>query len=405
MTHIQHDMSISDHQIASKLPRTADRPTIFPSPDVFSPLVRSADAPQKLDDWIYSDRPQLSIHTVSFNDATILTVTWPHTLADVMGIAIFLNAWTALLRGDPKAVPKLQDFRSNPLTLLGQRTPPVKYMHFGHVLGRKSRLYFAGLYILDRLRYRREERHTICLPASCLQDLCRKALDELSTPIFREGKSIPFVSESDVLLAWWVRTLYGALGLRTNKIILVCNVLNLRTSLHENFMSVDSVYMGNALSMSPTFLEGRQILDEPVGQIALRIRRSLSKQRTMEQVEAMAALQLQAIEKTGYPALVGDPQMLILPCSNWHKARLFDMDFSAAVVPDSSQPNAQRSLNVGKPSYVNGIHYSPNSLRNVLSVMGKDAAGNWWLTGVLRTDAWTHVREQLDILGVGSPGF
>jgi hypothetical protein len=175
-----------------------------------------------------------------------------------------------------------------------------------------------------------------------LQDLCRKALDELSTSIFREGKSIPFVSESDVLLAWWVRTLYGALGLRTNKTIMVCNVLNLRTSLHETFMSVDSVYMGNALGMSPTFLEGRQILDESVGQIALRIRMSLSKQRTMEQVEAMGALQLQEIERTGYPVLVGDPQMLILPCSNWHKARLFDMDFSATVVPDSSQMRSDR---------------------------------------------------------------
>jgi hypothetical protein len=405
MTNIQHEMSISDHETASKLPRTADKPTIFPSPDLFSSFVRSVDAPKKLDDWIYSDRPQLSIHTVSFDDATILTITWPHTLADVMGIAIFLNAWTALLRGDPSAVPKLQDFRSNPLTLLGQRTLPVKYMHFGDVLGPKDRLCFAGLYILDRLRYRREERRTICLPASCLQNLRRAALDELSTPMFLEGKSIPFVSEGDVLLAWWVRTLYGALGLRPNKTIMVCNVLNLRTSLHETFMSVGSVYMGNALCMSPTFLKGRQILDEPLGQTALRIRRSLSKQRTTEQVEAMAALQLQAIERTGYPALVGDPQMLILPCSNWHKARLFDMDFSAAVCPDSSKPNAQRSLNVGKPSYVNGIHYSPLSLRNVLSVIGKDAAGNLWLTGVLRTGAWTQIQEQLDVLSMGRPGF
>ncbi|KAF3018006.1 hypothetical protein E8E15_006283 [Penicillium rubens] len=399
MTNAQHETSIADHPLGARIPHTTGTPAIFPSPDELSPLLRSADAPKHIDDWTYSDRPQLCIHVITFSDATVITITWLHTLADVMGMTTILNAWTALLQGNREAIPKLQGFRSDPLTQLGQRTPAEKYMHFNRVFGRKEFLWFIGLNIFDRLWYRQEERRTICIPATCLRSLRQQASSEISATSSSEGGTVPFVSESDVLLGWWVRSLYGALGLRTDQTILVNNALNLRTSLHESFMSKDSAYMGNALCMSPTFLQGQQIADEPLGQIALRIRESVAEQRTPEQVEAMTALQMQTMEKTGYLALVGDPRMMLLSCSNWHKARLFDMDFSPAVLQSSAQSSSQNTQKKGKPSYVNGVQHSENSFRNVLSVIGKDAGRNWWLTGVLRTDAWAHVEEQVHKLG------
>ncbi|OQE06333.1 hypothetical protein PENVUL_c018G01431 [Penicillium vulpinum] len=395
MTNAQHRTSITDHPLGTRIPHATEMPAIFPSPDELSPLLRSVDAPKSINDWIYSDLPQLSIHIITFSDATIITVTWLHTLADVMGMTIILNAWTTLLQGNREAIPKIQGFRSDPLTQLGQRTPAEKYMHFNRVFGRKEFLWFIGLNILDRLWYREEQRRTICIPAACLRNLRQQASSELSASSQNQKEPAPFVSESDVLLGWWVRSLYGALGLRSDQTILVNNALNLRTSLHESFMSNNTTYMGNALCMSPTFLQGGQIANEPLGQIALRIRQSLAEQRTPEQVEAMTALQMQTMEKTGYLALVGDPRMTLLSCSNWHKARLFDMDFSSAVLQSSNQSRSQTPRKIGKPSYVNGVQHSVNSFRNVLSVIGKDAGGNWWLTGVLRTDAWAHVEEQL----------
>jgi hypothetical protein len=210
-------------------------------------------------------------------------------------------------------------------------------MHFNRVFGRKEFMWFIGLNNFDRLWYRQDEQRTICIPAACLRNLCQQASSEISTTSSSEGDTVRFVSESDVLLGWWVRSLYGALGLRTDRTILVNNALNLRTSLHESSMSKDSAYMGNALCMSPTFLQGQQIADEPLGQIALRIRESVAEQRTPEQVEAMTALQMPTMEKTGYLALVGNPRIMLLSCSNWHKARLFGMDFSPAVLQSSAQ--------------------------------------------------------------------
>jgi len=392
-------MSINDDPLGKRIPKAGDKPNLFCSPNEFSHLLCGTDSPRKLDDWISSDRPQLSIHTVSFNDATIITVTWIHTLADVMGIRTFLDAWTATVRGDEDAVPKIQGFRADPLSELGQRTPAEKYIHYDRAFGRKDFLWFIAFNIFDRLWYRQEERRTICLPASSLRHLHSRAMTEISnvTPI--DEKPTPFVSESDVLLAWWIRTVNKALGFRADKPILVINALNLRTSSDEVLDSTNDVYMGNALCMSPTMFQGSQIGDESLGQIALRIRQSLAEQRSTEQIEAITALQMQTMEKTGYLALVGDPRMALLSCSNWHKARLYDVDFSSAVLP-STQSKEEQLANPGKPSYVNGVQHSANSFRNVLSVIGKDLSGNWWLTGVLRTGAWVQVQEQLDLLGM-----
>jgi hypothetical protein len=84
MTNAQHKTSIADHPLGARIPHATGAPAIFPSPNELSPLLRSANAPKHIDDWIYSDRPQLSIHVITFSDATIITITWLHTLADVM---------------------------------------------------------------------------------------------------------------------------------------------------------------------------------------------------------------------------------------------------------------------------------------------------------------------------------
>ncbi|KGO47186.1 Transferase [Penicillium expansum] len=398
-----HEMSINDHELGKALPKAGNKGHIFGTPDEFSSDLRSPDSPTKLDDWLYTDRPQLSIHAVKFNDATILTVTWIHTLADVMGIKTFLTAWSATLRRDEKAVPKLREFRSDPLSELAQRTPAESYIYYNRVFGRKDFLWFIGLNILERIRHRQEERRMICLPASSFKHLYSIATTEVQDITSADQKSTSFVSESDVLLAWWVRTLKGALGFRESQQIMVNNALNLRTSADEIVDSENEVYMGNALCMCPTFLQGSQLADESLGQIALRIRQSLVQQRSTEQAEAMAALQMQTMEKTGYLALVGDPRMVLLSCSNWHKARLYDVDFSPAILPSTSPEERQITI-PGKPSYVNGVQHSPISFRNVLSVVGKDSAGNWWLTGVLRTSAWVQVEEQLNLLEIVKDG-
>ncbi|KAJ5748651.1 uncharacterized protein N7511_010347 [Penicillium nucicola] len=395
-TNVVHHMSINSHSLAAQLPEADDKAKLCVSPENFTPLVRSGATPKRLDDWIYSDNPQLFIHSVSFQDATILTVTFPHTLADVMGIGLFMSAWSAMGRDDPAAVPALESFESNPLTELGQRTPPEKYVFFDRVLNKGQLLLFVARRIADSLWYRQEERRTISLPVRCVKKMRTKAIEELEKSSDHGcTESKPFLSESDTILAWWARTLYIALGLLPSQRILLNNAFNLRTSLHDSFSSPENAYLGNCVCMSPTFLQGSHLEDEPLSKIAWRIRQSVALQQTSEQVEAVTALLKQTMEKSGYLALIGEPGMLLLSSSNWHKAGMYGLDFSAAVTtPGKDLRN--RANGLGKPSHVNGVLHSDLSFRNTFAVTGRDAGGNWWLNGVLRTDAWALVEAELE---------
>lgn len=81
--------------------------------------------------------------------------------------------------------------------------------------------------------------------------------------------------------------------------------------------------------------------------------------------------------------------------TNWHEARFFDFDFAAAVVR-GDKPLHERVNGLEQPSLVlNVSHYQGINLRNVGTLMGKDAAGNWWLKWTMRAGAWTRFEELL----------
>jgi len=119
------------------------------------------------------------------------------------------------------------------------------------------------------------------------------------------------------------------------------------------------------------------------------------EQRTTEQVEASAALRKQAIERTGQLPLIGDSNMLLIVCTNWHKGRYFELDFSPAVLV-SGVPLTERSNKLGRPSYIDSTAYASDiPLRNCGAVLGKDAGGNWWLKWNIRMEAWDNIEKEL----------
>lgn len=71
------------------------------------------------------------------------------------------------------------------------------------------------------------------------------------------------------------------------------------------------------------------------------------------------------------------------------------MDFSAAVVAPGA-PLRGRPYGLGRLSYINIIEHSVGyPTRNVLRVVGKDSAGDWWSTSSVRAEAWPAIDRQL----------
>jgi hypothetical protein len=128
--HTTYNMSIGEHAVASRLP-TANRrtfPGIVGCPDDFFPLMKPEGGPNRLEDYITSDRSQMGLYVISFTDKTIVTIFWPHTLTDVMGMKVVLDAWSLIMQGRRgEVVPPQNTPSEDPLAKLGfNATEPHK---------------------------------------------------------------------------------------------------------------------------------------------------------------------------------------------------------------------------------------------------------------------------------------
>jgi hypothetical protein len=394
----KYGTSIADHPVASRLPQAIDHPSLFGSPEEFRPFIRSPDVPDRLEGWLYSDNPQLAIHVITFEDATLVTVTFVHTLMDAMGLASLFQAWTAVLRGKQDEVPLFVGFNHDPLASLSKATLQQRYVFADNLLKGSRFFLFALRYLFDLLWYRKDEERVIFLPAKYLQLMRDNAMEELASQ--NTGDRRPFVSESDVLLSWWTRVVLRALKPATNRTIALMNIFDCRSILEElgHMPSAGSALIANATFPTYTFLSVRHVLEEPLSFVASQIRQSLEQQRNKEQLQAFAAIYKTTIEKAGHPPVFGNSSVLMIACSNWGKSRLFQVDFSPAVLA-SGIPLSQRVNQLGRPSYVNATGATNGfSTRNAGPVIGKDAAGNWWLAFTLRSEIWIAVDQQLRLM-------
>ena len=320
-----------------------------------------------------------------------MTVTYLHTLMDAMGLATLFKAWTAVLHGREDEVPLFHGFSKDPLATISEMTSPEKYVLSGRVLKGFSMLLFTVRFLFEHIWHRKVEERIIFLPGRYLECMRENALQELAAE--NNGREKPFISESDVIFAWWSRTMLSALRPALHRTIVLMNVFDLRSTLADIIPS-NCAFVANAIFVAYMCLSTCRMLQEPLSFVASQLRRSLEQQRTRQQVEALAALEKQTIERTSRLPVIGDSNSLIIACSNWHKGRFFNVDFSPAVVV-AGVPLIERSNKLGRPSYINLTVQSHNvPLRNIGVVIGKDADGNWWLQWSMRTEAWANIEKE-----------
>ncbi|KAI0103414.1 hypothetical protein F4814DRAFT_96633 [Daldinia grandis] len=393
-SHIEHSVEIARHPTGCRLPRATAKPAVLSDPEEFAPLLRRWGAPRRLDDYLYTDAPQLSLHIVSFTDATIVSLSWPHTLLDAMGRRELLDAWIAVLEGRDDDVKPLHGVLRDPLESLGT-DPQEPYVLAHRRLAPIQALLFAISYIWTTLFWSRgEDTRMVCVPAAHVQSLHKGALDYLASRTDEDEKVKPFVSEGDVLSGWVTRLALRHLQ-HTEQTVSIMNAFGMRSVLAKDFLPLTHAYVGNAVAGVWAFVSMRDLFARPLGYVAAAVRRSIAEQGTRAQVEARVAVD-QAAGKRGKSALYGDPAMTPIMISNWSKAKFFDTDFSAAVVRPGADPK-KRANKIGRPSYV-----QPNGLingmptRNSFPIVGKDAAGNYWLSGTLQKGLWRQVQEDMD---------
>ncbi|CAI6338859.1 unnamed protein product [Periconia digitata] len=416
-THEKHATRIDEHPLASKLPRADGSVQVSSGFEFLRPLLVAEGSPTKIEDFCFGDYAALNLRILSFTDATLVIIKWPHVLFDAMSQNAIIKAWTAILEGRDQDVPNLMGEQMSPLVSLGARLDLDDEHEERYVLEKKaitnSQFYkFAFNMIWELTLYRAEESRMIMIPppffakirAEAMRDL--EAMQDKSSLVMdtrNPDKPTPFLSDGDILGAWMHRLFTScqpwALTAPPTRIIHIMNMFNMNDVLRNTepkILTKDDAFVGNAVTGVSTFFQLDEILALPLGQVAARLRSDLAAQTTRPQINANMRLYRASYAATGQPPLFGEgADMVIAPFTNWDKGKFFDVDFSAAVVKGDGE--TARKHVVGKPV---GLYTMPSmqmlSIRNAAVCLGKDHDGNWWLGGTYREETWANVQRKLE---------
>jgi hypothetical protein len=406
-SHVDFDQDIESHLVAAQLPKPTPQPSLWKIPPDLHTLIHRADRPVKFSEYVDQNLPPLGLHIVSFRNATLVSISWPHSLADGMGMSSLLHAWSLVVQEKEDQVPPLLGVDFDPLERLGGNAKEP-YKLANRFLGKYGSIRLIFRTLLKIILFRDEER-VVCIPADFVLRLRREALDELAAGTKTHDGTPPFVSEGDVLCAWLSRLALSRCSSGSDKTVGMHNALDMRPLLAQDpcLLPANGAYVANAVSSISTFTTVRDVLQKPLSHSALLVRRSIIELSTRDQVEAQMAINKQIMQdgKRGLDKLVGDANSRMIAFSNWSKGKFFSLDFSNAVVkttpnssksPTSSASGKDGPRPLGIPSYVvNQLTCSAIPMRDVFIIVGKDAAGNYWSRVRLEKRDWKHVEQRM----------
>ncbi|KAF2762411.1 hypothetical protein EJ05DRAFT_506143 [Pseudovirgaria hyperparasitica] len=382
---------IEEHALASQLPKASIRPTVMADTDSFEPLVRlRKDAPTRLEDWLYTDEPQLTLAIVSFEDATLVTVSWPHTLIDAAGLAYLLKAWSDILSGHVERVPAIAGFDTDPLETLGSKPIEEHVMSKWRVKGFQIFLFIIN-YILDIIWYPKESGRAICIPPSVFQRIKEECATYISAAHSMHNVKL---TDGDVLSALIARLMCVNLP-HNNRTLSIVNVVELRRPLAEDLLLPGKAYISNAVIGAVALTTVKDVFTQALGATALKVRNAIRTQRTRAQVETFMFF---VQEAKGMPVLFGDGNMKMVNVTNWTGAKFYETDFSAAIVGNNVGPRSGDTVS-GKPSYINVSGISNDfKRRGSAAVVGRDVLGNYWIIPWIKNNEWKKVEEYISSL-------
>lgn len=386
-------MPIEQHsaisKVASSKPLSTIQPAIAGIDGIASELV-PADWPRSLAEFAdpRRDEPIIGLHILSFSDTTLVVLRFSHLLMDGGGIGSFLSAWSSVVAGVQEIMP-----------LIGAREDPLDHY-------RLSKDYGVPFVLADQIvdgaalmpMSQSEGIHqsgdvewdtsspgsgwrVISLSDAAISSLLQEAHRSAATV---NGRQI-FISEDDVIAAWFFRTV--AKTVAATRPMNNYRVYDMRRRLHV--FKPDAAYIQNAFGLIWSIgSSAGEIAETSLGTLAVMLRESLQQQTTQDQVVAAMGQRQNAISP-----LCGDPRGLFLMVNSWDRMNIYqNADFSPALVTGFA-PSA------GKPDMVEfdfGVGTAPGP---TVTWSGKDAHGTRHGITFLSNVMWPGVEAEIQRLG------
>ncbi|KAF4945000.1 hypothetical protein FGADI_12259 [Fusarium gaditjirri] len=168
------------------------------------PIGIGPGAPTSFEDLCSTDAPQFSLHVVTFQDGTLVSLTFSHMTTDLGGLSAILEAWCSILAGTPEEVAKYPGYKDDVMAWLYRAETTEKSKTDGSLLSGGKLAVWALRAAYDGWMYPLECRN-LRVPAEAINAIVAEARSEISLEKTADGNK-PFVSENDVVLALFNRS-------------------------------------------------------------------------------------------------------------------------------------------------------------------------------------------------------
>jgi hypothetical protein len=321
---------------------------------------------------------------------------------DALGLNALLEAWSLVLAGRESDVLPVVGAREDvtsasvkPRTVDGKTDEAEEDLKIAHKRVQGIWLILLGLRFLWSLFWDGPcETRSIFLPREAVARLRGRAVEEVKAAAGPADET-PFISDGDVLTAWFTKLVVSSEP-RQRPVTILC-AFNLRFWM-KSLMQSTGVYVQNMAVATFTFLSPA-LADGSLGSIALTNRQNLLEQTTQPQLRAIMRTVVNESQNGDATLLFGQSNMLLVIVTNWEKAKIMTAaDFGAAVL----RPGETAATRRNPPGMMSYFYYFPMKenmmTKNVMVVSGKDHEGNYWLSGTLLPRAWAKVRAELETM-------
>ncbi|KAM7199947.1 hypothetical protein V8F33_004121 [Rhypophila sp. PSN 637] len=421
-SHVTFEMNMDQHpQLRDHFPHPTEGPSMQSGFQEYMTLLEPADGNplHSMQDYFQSDHPPISLHVVSFRDATLVSVKIPHFTTDIIGWHHLLHNWSMVLSGREDEVQPFGGFDEDITESIAQLSVPDKRSEKSssdfELAGHKQ-LTGLGMFLFV-LRFLwailfgpKVANRTVFLPATTMQVLREETRRDLETHVQQSSFSSPKItpSDADILTAWTAKMTLSATSReipnRMSQNAAIMTVVDMRKRCPSIFSSPDDngqvpVYIQNLSSVAMTHLPLKALISQPLGITASQIRRSITPQVSDEVISGVVRHVLADVPgrlRTG-AALFAKGTEILFPMSNWTCAQLFEFDVGPAVIDTGNKPGS--NARPGRPVTIAPVVFSTNPVvRNVWSVTGRDAQGNYWLQATCGDETLAVVGRELERL-------
>ena len=377
-----YNVPFEDHPISAQLPNNVESINIYQNISFGSVLVPK-NHPTKLSHYVGTGLPVLGVHVVTFPNATLVTIYWPHILFDFTGLKDFLKAWQLVMNQKPSAAPQPLSLEADPLQTLGT-TPTEDYFYADHEAGTLTYI-FGFLFKTIRAAMGRLAVRSVQIPKSFI-DAQKQQVEE-------NGQNKENLSDNDIICAWGAQVLARNLKLKNLATVAIHMLHSQKRAISKDILE-GSICGTNAIGMIPTIITAEDLKKRNTAYVAQQVRKCVDRARTRQQIEAYAALHRKQIFGR-FPAF-GDINSVPLLFTNWTTAHLHEIDFGAARVGGNDGPQGGPSVpKPCSPSLVSGDIYWWPIFRSGVFIISSDLNGNYRISGGYREKLWDRIEHDL----------